>query len=309
MYVITFIYPYLLTIFMASIKSYIKLLRPFTMLAPFISGLMFSYMALHYYKLSLFDYIIPIISGCFALALSNATSNVINQVWDIEEDRANQVKCKRPVASGEITEREALSLAFFGMLLLMFLCSFVNITFTLLMCLIMLFVFIYSVPPIRAKKRLWLNNIVISIPRGLIGVLASISIVGDPFKFEFICMGIIVSLYTFAVNPTKDISDIEGDRKAGIRNLCTVYGIKKAMYISATFLIITYVVLICFVLFGVFRHGLLLVLLLLPVGLIMLYLMIYNPQKKFKGENSALWYLFYIQMIIMFISFVCLYIN
>lgn len=291
-----------------SIKAYVRLLRPFTMLAPFISGLMFSFMALHYYRLSWVDYIIPIIAGCFALALSNATSNVINQVWDIEEDRANAEKCKRPVASGEITEREALSLAFFGLISLMFLCSLVNVTFTLLVCLIMLFVFIYSVPPIRAKKRLWLNNIVISIPRGLIGVLASISIVGDPFKLEFICMGIIVSMYTFAVNPTKDISDIDGDKKAGIRNFCTVYGIKKAMYLSAFFLILTYVCLILLIILGIFKHGLLLLLLLLPIGLVILYLMLYNPQKKFKGENTALWYLFYIQMMIMIVSFVVLYI-
>jgi 4-hydroxybenzoate polyprenyltransferase len=238
------------------------------------------------------------------LALANATSNVLNQVWDTVEDRNNPVKCHRPVASGEISEREAMGLAFFGMLMMILMAGFVNTTFTILVVLIMLFSFIYSVPPLRTKKRLWWNNITIAIPRGLVGVLASVSIVCNPFIPDFIAVGVIISMYTFAVNPTKDISDIEGDKVAGVRNFCTVYGVKKAMYISAFFLILTYVVTVLFVYFGIITNGWLFVLMLLPVGIAILYLMLFNPEKKFKGENTALWYLFYIQMIIIVVSFV-----
>jgi len=287
------------------IKKYIKLLRPFTMVAPFITGLIFSLVAMKYSPSphNFFLYF-KILIGSLALALANATSNVLNQVWDIVEDRHNPVKRHRPVASGEISEREAMGLAFFGMIMMMLMAGCVNTTFTILLAIIMMFSFIYSVPPLRTKKRLWLNNITIAIPRGLIGVLASVSIVCDPFIPEFIAIGSIISLYTFSVNPTKDISDVEGDKIAGVRNLCTVYGVKKAMRISAFFLVLTYVICILFVYFGIISNGWLFILMLLPVGIAILYLMLFNPEKKFKGENTALWYLFYIQMIIIVISFV-----
>lgn len=285
--------------------TYIKLLRPFTMVAPFVTALVFSIVAMKYSSQppDIFLYL-RIIIGSLTLALANATSNVLNQVWDTVEDRNNPVKCHRPVASGEISEREAMGLAFFGMLMMILMAGFVNTTFTILVGLIMLFSFIYSVPPLRTKKRLWWNNITIAIPRGLVGVLASVSIVCNPFIPDFIAVGVIISMYTFAVNPTKDISDIEGDKVAGVRNFCTVYGVKKAMYISAFFLILTYVVTVLFVYFGIITNGWLFVLMLLPVGIAILYLMLFNPEKKFKGENTALWYLFYIQMIIIVVSFV-----
>ena len=292
---------------MDKLKVYIKLLRPFTMVAPFVSGIVFSIAGIKYYNLQLFDYIFKIILGSLTLALANATSNVINQVWDIEEDRNNPVKCKRPVASGQITEKEAMTLAFFGLIMILLLSSLINTTFVLLVGITMVFVFIYSVPPIRTKKRLWWNNITIAIPRGIIGILASVSIVGNPFNIEFICVGVIISMFTLAVNPTKDISDIEGDKIAGIRNLCTVYGIKKAMYISSLFLILTYVITIIFVWFNYIANGWLFVIAILPVGLAILWLMLTNPEKKFRGENTALWYLFYIQMVIIIISWLLCY--
>jgi 4-hydroxybenzoate polyprenyltransferase len=275
------------------------------MVAPFVTALVFSIVAMKYSSQppDIFLYL-RIIIGSLTLALANATSNVLNQVWDTVEDRNNPVKCHRPVASGEISEREAMGLAFFGMLMMILMAGFVNTTFTILVVLIMLFSFIYSVPPLRTKKRLWWNNITIAIPRGLVGVLASVSIVCNPFIPDFIAVGVIISMYTFAVNPTKDISDIEGDKVAGVRNFCTVYGVKKAMYISAFFLILTYVVTVLFVYFGIITNGWLFVLMLLPVGIAILYLMLFNPEKKFKGENTALWYLFYIQMIIIVVSFV-----
>jgi len=294
---------------MNKIKSYFSLLRPFTLIFPFVSAIFLSALALGYHnKLhEIFDYTIPILCGGFALMLCNSASNCLNQVWDLREDRLHPEKRNRPVANGEISESEALSLAIFGLILVVILCSFVNTLFTIFVGLILLFAFAYSVPPMRLKKRLVLNNLCLSIPRGFLGVLACVSIVAYPFEITFICIGLILFLFAFGVNPVKDISDIEADKKVGIKNLCTVYGVKKAMIISSAFVIIPYFLLVIFPYLKLLPFNTIYLLSLVPIGAVMVWLMFHNPEKKGRTENTTLWGLFYLHAIAYVVGFMVVY--
>ena len=55
----------------------------------------------------------------------------------------------------------------------------VNPIFLIIVSILILITIAYSVPPLRLKKRLWISNISIAIPRGLLGFLAAWTIVGQ----------------------------------------------------------------------------------------------------------------------------------
>ena len=72
----------------------------------------------------------------------------------------------------------------------------------------MVFTVIYSLPP-RTKRFLFFNQVWIAIPRGLLGILASWSVFGDPFQIEALVIGSIIMVFFIGAMTTKDIVDAE----------------------------------------------------------------------------------------------------
>ncbi len=103
-------------------------------------------------------------------AVLNAANNALNQIYDLDIDRVN--KPKRPLPSGALTVGEAwaftLVTAFLAWVLA-WLASpdgrrecFWIVVFTTLLC------WIYSAPPLWTKRRGFLANVTIAIPRGVL---------------------------------------------------------------------------------------------------------------------------------------------
>lgn len=233
-------------------RAFIDLVRPFTLLAPAIGGVVGALMAMIIegaYSVpamtSTFPYLtfndIPlytIISGIASLVFLNAASNALNQVSDREIDAVN--KSYRPIPSRIISPREGLWIAVFLYAFSLWRAAMVNRIFVLMVSILIINTILYSMGPIRLKKRLWLSNISIAIPRGLLGIVAAYSIIGDISRPEPWLVGSIMALFLVGSTTTKDITDVRGDREFGMRTLPVVYGKKSAIWLSAPFFILPF---------------------------------------------------------------------
>lgn len=63
------------------------------------------------------------ILGFFAFSLLSSLIYIINDIKDIEKDKIHPVKCQRPIASGDISVKEAIALSIF-LTVLALLCNF-----------------------------------------------------------------------------------------------------------------------------------------------------------------------------------------
>ncbi|MCD6383212.1 MAG: UbiA prenyltransferase family protein [Thermoplasmata archaeon] len=299
------------------IRALIDLVRPFTLLPPLIGGMAGAIMALAkegtlesisftgtYPFITLSRPVLyPLLTGVSALVFMNAASNVLNQVYDIDIDRIN--KPYRPLPSGIYTREETLWIAVFLYLFSFWRAAIVGRTFFFMILLIALFTIIYSVPPLRLKKRLWISNISIALPRGMLGIVASWCIFGnitDPTPWA---IGAVMAIYLVGSTTTKDLTDVEGDRKYGVRTLPVVYGKKKAIYLSLPFFLLPSLATLFFVQKGLLPDkAFYLGLILLPWGTWVAYLLAREgdrPDEHF--ENSPAWRHMYIMLMGMQVGF------
>jgi 4-hydroxybenzoate polyprenyltransferase len=192
--------------------------------------------------------------GSACAALLNAASNVINQVYDVENDRIN--KPGRPLVTGAIGIRAA----WWGAVVLYAVavvptwlvviwpaetlagklaapplaheCFFIFL-------LGMLFTFAYSAPAFgRTKANAFLANLTIAIPRGCLLKVAGWSMIASAFHVEPWFIGGIFFLFLVGASSTKDFSDMAGDAAAGCRTLPVRFGVERAARMIAPFFVV-----------------------------------------------------------------------
>ena len=124
------------------IRGYIDLLRPFTLLAPFIvsmsimvASLMYNY---RYEDLTITsDWWIIVGQAGLTIALVNAASNTLNQATDVAADKIS--KPYRPIPMGIIRADSAQSLAYILYLFALLRAITINVWFGIFIFLIMVF--------------------------------------------------------------------------------------------------------------------------------------------------------------------------
>ena len=92
---------------MKKIKSYIKLMRPHHYIKNFLIFLpiIFSRNVLNT------KYLIPTIVGLISFCLISSVVYIFNDIMDVENDRKHEKKKYRPIASGQVTIKNASLLA------------------------------------------------------------------------------------------------------------------------------------------------------------------------------------------------------
>lgn len=196
-------------------KNYYRLFRPETLVAPILGAVFFGWMGL-----GSVEFRWEIIVSALILAMANASSNIINQVFDAEIDKVNRPK--RPIPMQLVSKNEALSvgvLLYGTTLILAF--SLLNTTYALFIALILLFTWVYSAPP-RLRDKFIVNNFAVGTPRGALGILAAYSLFGDPFTPHVLYMALVLGIFVFFGNISKDFRDVRGDKQFGVRNFVTV---------------------------------------------------------------------------------------
>ena len=275
------------------IKAALKLSRPFTLLAPAVGGLLFSYIGFMHNPGPIYKVFI----AALILVFANYTSNVINQIYDREIDKIN--KPYRPIPAGEISVDEAFSLAILLTIATLSLAyTLIGSLFGILLSIILAFAWMYSAPPLRLRSRLLLSNLALATPRGALGILTAYSAYANPFEnHSLLLLALGMAVYVFGGNTFKDIPDEEGDKKCGVRNFVTVYGRKTAIQISLTYVALSYPFILASLNNPIYS---------LPFAgtiIAMLFFAMKHPYLKTKTENTILWTLFYLGMIAGFLSF------
>jgi 4-hydroxybenzoate polyprenyltransferase len=289
-------------------RIYLKLLRPFTLLAPLIvssSIMIASLVKSGTTELSSISLLWTILSASFCFALLNGASNALNQATDWKEDGLS--KPYRPIPNGIITPKEAYKISFFLYLVTLLLSLTIHILFSFIILLIMFFSITYSLPP-RIKKFLFLNQLWVAIPRGFFGIIGSWSVFGNPFDPLPLAIGCIAALFLFGGTATKDILDAEADRTVGTKTIVNVFGVKTTSCFSLIFMTgafgligpLVYLRIIDYTFFP---------LVFLSILSVFIGWLMFHRHKNTKCENTSAWTLMYATYFIFALSFAVITIS
>jgi 4-hydroxybenzoate polyprenyltransferase len=300
---------------MSTVRTYVELARPFTLIAPalgFVSGALTAIGA-HPHEVWHPGLLVPALIGCVMAMVFNAGNNALNQIYDLEIDRVN--KGKRPLPSKRLTIREAW--------------IFTNVTYVITLALAwlvapggrhecfwivliaMIATYIYSMPPLRTKQRGIWANVTIAIPRGVLLKVAGWSAVKTVVGVEPWYIGMVFGLFLLGASTTKDFADMEGDRLGGCRTLPIVYGVKRAAWMISPSFVLPFLLINVGTAFGILTgHALLLHALgfvMTMYGLYVCYLMLKRPEDLAIDENHVSWAHMYRMMFVAQIGFAVAY--
>lgn len=276
------------------VKGYIDLIRPFTLLAPIIVSLCIMIASFFYNgvtdDLSTF-WLTTIIPASFALAILNGASNALNQVTDIKADKIS--KPYRPIIRGDISPGEALAVSLILYIAAFSLSLLVNMMFSAFVVLIIAFTVTYSIPP-RIKNILFLNQLWVGVPRGLLGILASWSVFGNALEPLPLTIGLIAMCFLIGGSITKDIIDSKADKKTGARTLVNTFGVKKAALMTLPFMFFPFAYIPLLIDSGILHPYLWLLTFLAIPGYFIFHLMVKGEKKGGFPENTSSWTLMYV---------------
>ncbi|MEM1866049.1 MAG: UbiA family prenyltransferase [Ignisphaera sp.] len=258
--------------------SYVKLLRPFTLFAPFVAGVLCTLTPTNTFDSK------ALMTG-LTLAFLQAFGQVVNQIVDRDLDAV--AKPHRPIPRGDVSLKnvEILSIA----LLFLGLLSAIVISFKFFLwsCLIAFMAGFYSLKPFSPRKvNPWLNHLWVSVSRGPLPVLACYTIYGS--LEEALRYSLLAFVLVFGWQGSKDVLDADYDRMFGIKTIASVYGERVVEYLATT---------------SVLLFVALTIVLRMYVFIFLLPAMIYglkNFSKKI-GDTIVAWRIFYIILALFYV--------
>jgi len=265
------------------LKSYIVLLRPFTLLPPILAGVFGTLTPVPSISFDAFK--VAVYVGV-TLALLQAVGQIVNQAVDAELDKV--AKPYRPIPRGLISEGEAMGLAWLIAIVAVARAFTVSVMFGLFSLALLFFSVFYSLKPFSPRRVnpfasvLWL-----ALSRGFIPVLMCYTVYGG-FNLA-LKVSVFALLWVLAYQPTKDINDIGYDRMFGIKTIPNTFGIDWFRKYAAVVSLIMY----CYA--YLYTPELLL---LIPVSIITVYGIKVRMKKM---ENNLGWVMFYIGLGLIYI--------
>jgi len=278
-------------------KDLFMLVRPFTLIAPLLAVIFGVIFQLAYYnELYLFwNNIGIIVLAAFSLAGAQAVGQIINQVEDVEIDKANG-KDYRPIASGRVSIGEAQAVAW-AISAFSIISSFaINAIYGIFITSFLMFGVLYNIEPFRFKKRLWINTTSLAISRGLLPMPAAWSIFGNAGDAVPWLVGSIMAFWVLAWQNTKDINDVEGDKKYGVITPVVYHGIKKLSYMIAAFSFMSFFLLFLYIKTNLLSKELASLFLLSIPTIWMLYKLFKKDFEIAGVENNDLWAAYYLTL-------------
>lgn len=184
--------------------------------------------------------------GVLALLCGNGYIVGINQIYDVGIDKIN--KPFLPIAAGDLSIPAAwglvLGLAALGV-------GIASTNFgpliTALYALGLFLGTIYSVPPLHLKRFAVPAFLIVATVRGFLlnfGVYyATRAALGLPFQWSpsIVFITCFVTVFATVIAITKDLPDVEGDRKFKINTFATKLGVRNISFLGAGLLLANYV--------------------------------------------------------------------
>jgi 4-hydroxybenzoate polyprenyltransferase len=300
------------------IGVYIQLIRPFTLIPPAVAVISGGLLALGFYgRLSLHSLFqpgidinfVPLIVGAFMYGMLNGASNAYNQIYDLDIDKINRPD--RPLPSGKLTVNEALGFAFVVYAIGLLIAFAISPSFFIVTALCLIITTIYSTPPIWLKKRLIVSNMTIAFCQSCLFLLAGWVIFpfANPFEPTLWFIGIFLFIYLIGACGTKDFTEVEGDRKFGIKTLPVLYGNDKAARITGMFFIFPFLLIPLGVISGILIFNAIYITMFIIYGAYIDITLatgnLYRPRKR--KENSPAWVHYYIRLMALQLGFLTVY--
>ncbi|CAH8361938.1 unnamed protein product [Eruca vesicaria subsp. sativa] len=251
--------------------------------------------------------VLKALSGLLALICGNGYIVGINQIYDIGIDKVN--KPYLPIAAGDLSVQSAWLLVIFFAIAGLLVVGFNFGPF--ITCLYSLGLFlgtIYSVPPLRMKRFPVAAFLIIATVRGFLlnfGVYhATRAALGLSFQWSapvaFITS--FVTLFALVIAITKDLPDVEGDRKFQISTLATKLGVRNIAFLGSGLLLVNYIsaISLAFYMPQVFRGSLM-----IPAHMILASCLIFQTwvlekanytKEAIAGYYRFIWNLFYAEV-------------
>jgi len=265
------------------LKGYIQLLRPFTLLPALIAGIFLTIAPIKVFDFETLK--IGIYAGV-TLALLQAVGQITNQYVDIELDK--QIKSYRPLPSGIIDRDEAIGLAWILAIIAIARAFTLNLIFGSLSLVLLFLAVFYSLKPLSPRRHAFTSLTWQAFSRGFIPPIMCFSIYGS--IYDGLPYSILAFIWALGWQGSKDITDIEGDRKFGISTVANTYGVEFLKILSTIMTIV-------FTLASLHLHK--------PLFLIVSLLGVYgimNYEKKSKlTENTISWMVFYLGLGLIFL--------
>ena len=189
-----------------------------------------------------------VVLAAFLLAASAVF--ILNQYFDYENDRANNLKKDLPIASGDVSPRTALTLFFVFTSVSLASAFLTDLSVFLLLVAFMLLGIGYSTPPFCFKSRPGLDVIVCGVGAGILPFLMGVQtapLLTLQFEFPWVVRRyqdvLLTALPIFLVQCAGQIyqvvGDYEADSRAKINTFAVKYGKRTALRFAAISLLIT----------------------------------------------------------------------
>jgi 4-hydroxybenzoate polyprenyltransferase len=185
-----------------------------------------------------------------SFSLATSAVFILNQYFDLENDRANNLKKDLPMASGDVSPKMGLTLFFVFTAVSLTSAFLTDISVFLLLVALMLLGIGYSTPPVCFKSRPGLDVIVCGVGAGIVPFFIGVQTAPLlTLQFEFPWMVrryqdvLFTALPIFLVQCAGQIYQVVGDYRADvsaeINTFAVKYGRRTALRFAATSLLVT----------------------------------------------------------------------
>jgi len=170
----------------------------------------------------------------FAFSLATASVFVLNQYFDREADRENEVKSNLPVASGRITPRRTLIFSFLLVISCLVLVSMANVHVLPLFIVYLGLWTAYSTPPFRLKSVPVADFVLSGIGAGFLPFLMGLGVTDKLIpNIPSIMLGAMpLMLIHCGGHIIQAVGDYEADRRTGVHTFVVRYGRKKGVIVA-----------------------------------------------------------------------------
>lgn len=219
--------------------------------------------------------------GALAYGLCIGSFNTLNSIFDVKSDRIS--KPERPLPSMEISKRDAFIFYLILTTASLIIAYLLNVYLLVSCILVTLFSLLYSIPPIKLKRILYLNTLIVAVCYSLIPISAGWLIFSglDTLPWHILT---VLTILSFGMVIAKDIQDITADRIFGVATIPIIYGIGGAGGFLKKLILIPYLLVVAFVVMKIL-NPLYLVTLIPLIGAIHLSLSMESCRKESSGHK------------------------
>src|SRR3989337_3762610 len=176
----------------------------------------------------------PTVMVFFAFSLATASVFVLNQYFDREADRENEVKSNLPVASGRLTPRRTLIFSFLLVILCLILVFIANVQVLPLFIVYLGLWTAYSTPPLRLKSVPVADFVLSGIGAGFLPFLMGLGLTDKLISnIPSIMLGAVpLVLIHSGGHIIQAVGDYEADRKTGVHTFVVRHGRKNGVIVA-----------------------------------------------------------------------------